>query len=142
MHDKVVGVIAKPGRCDPQQLAQLTRVFKREDPAEVFEGLFSVLTSDRRFVTQEFAGRLLLEVSPKCPRTDLDNMLIALLPVWELSVEQVPWYFQREFGTPDLGDALRRVADRKLPPEERKALQTFAWWIRFELDDTDGGLGV
>ncbi|MCA9623169.1 MAG: hypothetical protein KC731_29320 [Myxococcales bacterium] len=62
-------------------------------------------------------------------------MLVELLPVWELSVEQVPWYFEHAFGAPTVGDALRRVAQQDLTPDARKALQTFAWWLHIQLDD-------
>lgn len=108
----------------------------------MFEGLFAVLTSDKRFIAQEFAGRLLLEVAPSCPRTDLDAVLEALLPVWELSVEQVPWYFEQEFGTDDLHEAIRRAAERGLTPDEKCALRSFGYWVRYpvaELPDGSGG---
>ena len=116
---KVVAVIDKFGRVDPQQFKQLDAILKSENPEEVFEGLFAVLTSDKRFVAQDFAGRLLLEVAPSCPRTDLGAMLHALLSVWERSVEQVPWYFEKEFGTEVLHEAIRRTALRDLTPDEK-----------------------
>ena len=126
---KIGAVADGVGRVDPQQLKQLLATLEGANSEEVFEGLFAALTSDGRFVVQELAGRLLFELAPPCPRRDLDSIVRALLPAWELSVEQVPRYFEREFGTELLHRAIRRVGVRDLSPDEERALGAFGHWV-------------
>ncbi len=122
-------------RVDPQQCNQLAKLFERQPHDEVFEGLFAVLTSDERYVAQQLAGRLLIQVMPACPRTDLDTMLRSLLPVWDRSVEQVPWYLERAFGRGPLHDAIRRVGSCELDATETAALGSFGFWVHFPRDN-------
>jgi hypothetical protein len=49
------------------------------------------------FLAQEYAGRLLMKINPPCPQ-DLYVVLRSLLPKWNRSVEELPWYLGRVFG--------------------------------------------
>jgi hypothetical protein len=60
------------------------------------------------------AGNILYKVKPQCP-LNLDGALYAAPGLWEVSVEELPWYFCATFGKdrvrdfitdliPDLGD--------------------------------------
>jgi len=123
---KVTDVVDRFHRFDPEQFKQLLDILKHTDSQEVFEGLFHVLTTDKRFVTQEFAGILLFGASPTCHRDNLDEIILMLLPFWKFNmVWQVPWYLEHVFGTDQMNQAIRRVSQRTLSSDEAEALSSF-----------------
>ena len=62
---------------------------------------------DNVWLAQEYAGQLLMKIKPRCP-DELDYVLRRLLPKWDRSVEQLPWYLAEVFGR-ELGHAVGAV---------------------------------
>lgn len=90
-----------PGRIDEQELRLLRGKVIAMAPSDQFEALIAVFRDPPAapYIAQQYAGLLLLDVSPPCPEP-LDHLLRTVIPQWNLSVEQLPDYvaaaFQRD----------------------------------------------
>ena len=95
--------------------------------------LFSVFVDPGRpeadFADQESAGRLLIEIEPKCTDT-LDDVLRAIAPRWNVSVEQLPLYLSRVFGREVVKETATRLRSSFTEGSpEALALKTVCWWL-------------
>lgn len=99
----------------------------------VFEVLYGIFTDparlDSRFRDQQIAGRHLRAMNPPCP-IELDEAISGLLSTWDLSVEEVPWYFANTFSKDAVLQALERIesgSDRD--DSELRAIKTWRFWL-------------
>lgn len=122
----------KYGPANPQQLKQLTFVFKKALPREVFFGLFSFFydqsLQENIYHRQQLAGMLLFEVCPECP-LELDGCVYAAAQHWNFSVEELPLYFCKTFGSTTVIsflDELITASDEKLA----RSLKTMSYWSK------------
>jgi hypothetical protein len=82
------------------------------------------------FADQELAGRLLVEVEPKCTDT-LEYVLKTIAPCWNVSVEQLPIYLCRVFGHEAVSEtAMRLRSSFSEGSREERTLDTVCWWLR------------
>jgi hypothetical protein len=96
----------------------------------LFDSLFGVFTEARTYPEQQIAGRHLLELQPACS-VALEQAIRLSLPNWNLSVEEVPFYFCRVFGRDSVLEALDAI-DRgvDLSETDRNSIQTYRFWLR------------
>jgi hypothetical protein len=136
-HDAVALLIRQKasrfGDRDPQTRRLLVSKFEKVDPEEVRIGLVQVFTTGEPPPTssaaQELAGHLLVELNP-VGEVDLDAVLRAALPRYELSVEQFPYFLAAACGKQAVLDALARIVTADLPQEQRRAAETMSFWLR------------
>ncbi|XXX72338.1 hypothetical protein WMF30_32290 [Sorangium sp. So ce134] len=84
---------------NPQELLQLERQLARippDDRADVLLAPFADPPAEA-FLAQQYAGALLLKLRPPCSGP-LAELLRRVLPRWNPSVEQLPWYLAGCFG--------------------------------------------
>jgi hypothetical protein len=130
----VVNSAHRYGDRNPQQFEQLERLVKRSDLAEAVHGLLSVfmVQSEARLrsAQQELAGKL-LDVLPALAPADvpLNATLAAVLPNYDLSVEQLPRYLARVHGDRAVIERLAEVRRESLPPDHESAAKTMTWWL-------------
>lgn len=113
---------------NPQQLKLLHTALCHAVPKEVYFGIMATFRVPR-FGPQEVAGRLLIGIKPR-PRQSLETIVRDLLPTWDLSVEELPWYLAEKFGANELRatlDALE-VEDSRTE-QELVAIRTFRFWL-------------
>ena len=71
------------------------------DADVLFRALYGVFLDTSRpkdaFYNQQIAGQLLLELLPD-PHAPLVDLVADSLDNWNISVEELPWYFEREHG--------------------------------------------
>src|SRR5262245_43533029 len=113
-------------------LPQLRRKLERIPAGQPAATLLSVITDPTRpeaYRDQEVAGNLLVALTPE-PRQPLEEILAAVAPTWNLSVEQLPFYLRDVFGREAVVEASQRLAGR-FPPDSRqaRALLTVSWWL-------------
>jgi hypothetical protein len=125
------------GRFNPQQYSQVESVLQKLDSAEVFEILYTVLTNANRpatrFADQEFAGRLLLALQPPCtlePTQAIQN----LLKCYNLSIEEIPWYFARQYGKPAVLGILEKLKTEVVCEQQQQSIETWKWWLQGRKD--------
>lgn len=107
----------------------------------LFDALFSAFTQSPPLSCgeQEAPGDFLLELKPR-GGPDLQSLIRASLAGWNLSIEQLPFYFRDTYGIGPVREALAVLdSDLALGAEERKALDTYRFWLRLqpEAEPTD-----
>lgn len=129
---KVRSSADKYGSANPQQLKQLIFVFNKAPEREVFFGLFSFFydpsLQENAYERQQLAGVILLEVCPECP-IELDGCVYGAAQLWNLSVEELPWYWCKVFGSSAVISFLDElIADSDEPLT--KSLKTMLFWSK------------
>ncbi len=98
----------------------------------LFDALFSAFTQRPPVPCgeQEAPGDYLLELKPRGAQ-NLQSLIRASLLGWNLSIEQLPFYFRDTYGIEVVRLAIERLnLDAGLDADERKALDTYRWWLR------------
>ncbi|WP_437933294.1 hypothetical protein [Sorangium sp. So ce341] len=84
------------------------------------------------YLAQEYAGELLTRLRPPCS-SPLTDLLRSVLPGWNRSIEQLPWYLADVFGSKAIVESLDEI-DRCGTIDRE---QTIA--VRFWLKGLDNG---
>lgn len=111
---------------NPQELAHLGRDLQRVPPRSQFE-LLATAFFENDFLGQSYAGKLLVQLSPPCPHV-LSQVLPQLLPGWNLSIEELPFYLANTFGQDALLAALEEVDAQRSPGYSKT--RTVRYWLR------------
>ena len=116
---------------NPQQYRQLNRALRSIGADEAYAALREILvtSSPDSYGEQEYAGRLLLDISPPC-RGDPIDTVSEILPRYNLSVEQIPWYFAGALGRDDLLCVLGDLDDTLADAHAIRACRTWQWWLK------------
>lgn len=134
---KIYDAADATGRVDHQRLTQWIEILRQRPADEVFEALIGVFCNvhreDKLFVAQEYAGRILLALKPPCSR-DIQDVIKRTLATWDLSVEQLPWYFSDVVGLEAVLRALDVLDAQVSSQQERDAIRTFRFWLRAHRD--------
>lgn len=132
---KVQNAAERFRRRNEYQLQSLGKALRNSDPHDVFEGLFAIYVDDKRnenrFEDQHFAGRLLMQVNPNRPQTDLKKVISTSLKTYYQSHSELPRYLANAFGK-DHALAIIDQLKKELPDEEIASLETFERWILLE----------
>ena len=113
---------------NPQQLKQLHTALCHAAPKEVYFGIMAAFRV-ARFGPQEVAGRLLMGIKPR-PRQSLEAIVRDLLPTWDLSVEELPWYLAEKFGASELRSTLDALeVEGTRTDQELVAIRAFRFWL-------------
>jgi hypothetical protein len=98
----------------------------------LFEALFSAFTHSPPLPMheQEAPGTYLLEFTPR-GRGELQALIHKSLRGWNLSIEQLPFYFREAYGIESVRSALDKIEmETSLAEVEHRALQTYRYWLR------------
>jgi len=97
----------------------------------LFDALFSAFTQKPPLdcAEQEAPGDYLLEMKPRGAQ-DVQSLIRASLAGWNLSIEQLPFYFRDSYGIQAVRLAIDRLdLDASLGADDRKALHTYRYWL-------------
>jgi hypothetical protein len=134
---KLYETVDSTGRLDAQRFEQWLGVLRRRPTVEAFEALIAVFCNanrpDSRYLDQEYAGRLLLSLKPPSP-PDVQAVIKRTLPTWDLSVEQLPMYFEAAIGREAVLQALDMLGSQGSSELEQRAIETFRFWLRARRD--------
>jgi hypothetical protein len=101
------------------------------EPDELFWGLlqpFVMRVGDDAYDVQAVSGRLLLCLNPPCP-IDFEAVIQQIAQAYNYSVEELPWYLARQFGTEQLLARLESIpsgSEAKITPQ---MIATLKYWI-------------
>ena len=131
--DKVIRAADAHGSSNPQQQKQLIFSCSNASEREVFFGLFSFFydetLQENKFERQQLAGTILLSVAPNSA-LKLDGSVFAAATIWDLSIEELPWYWCKIFGklkvVKFLSELLIDCEDTKL----RRCIETMLYWSK------------
>src|SRR5579862_2869235 len=71
---------------------------------------------------------LLRELSPDCP-VSCEEAVRAMLPSWDISIEEVPFYLAARFGTDRVRRAVRAIESGTLSDVQKRMLDTVLYWL-------------
>lgn len=130
---KIYDAVDRLGRIDQQRLRQWSAVLARSSPSEVFSALYFIFLDESRprtnWLDQEYAGILLFHVKPRCEH-DAVAVIGGALRNYNVSVEELPWYFAEALGGEVVREAIAELGRRDLPEKERDSLETFLYWLK------------
>src|SRR5262245_21884766 len=110
-----------------RQREQLYERLRAMDDTEVFHALFPI-PADAQWHGPAFdAACLLFVVKPACPVPCKDAIRV-MLPNWDISIEEVPWYLAGRFGKHDILRAIEELGEEPLSYEQRVRLSTVLYW--------------
>jgi hypothetical protein len=114
-----------------QQIKQLSFALSKSDPEEVFYGLYMVFLTEspQPFPQQELAGKLLFILKPKV-NLELAPVIECVLENWDVSVEELPFYFRDIFGIELVSASIGSIGSNEMNEVQRKNLETMKWWLR------------
>jgi hypothetical protein len=124
---------ARFGDGNPQQFRFLVSRFSKDDPLEVLSGLIQVFTvgpaAPEGSDAQELAGALLTHLKPR-GEIQLESVIRAALPRYELSVEQFPQFLAATAGTDKVLQVLNGLDSADLSTQEARARDTMLYWLQ------------
>jgi len=103
--------------------------FSQIEEAELFLGLYPIAVSSQRHGPAFNAARLLYELNPAC-QIICKEAIAAMLPEWDISIEEVPFYLCKQFGVRQVSDEVERLRSASLSGEEVARLNTIQYWSR------------
>jgi len=100
----------------------------------VFDALFGVFTDesrpDSRYDDQDLAGKVLLELKPEC-HLPLPDVIARSLPLWDNSVEELPYYLAEVFGKDAVLKTLAELeSSEDLSAELVEKMETYRFWLK------------
>jgi hypothetical protein len=107
---------------------QLCERLREMDSSAVFEAIFPVAAAAQSKGPAYRAACLLFVLKPGCP-IPCKEAIRALLPDWDISIEEVPWYLALWFGRETMREAVAELGKEPLDQEQRVRLNTVQYWI-------------
>lgn len=113
-----------------QSLQHLMLKLKKEDSEKVLDALLGVFFSSSHdyFRLQAAAGGLLWKLKPKYQR-NLREDVKRFLPSWDVSVEELPWYFAEVMGIETVREEVKLLLTETLDETSRKKAKTYLYWL-------------
>lgn len=117
---------AKSGRDLKPLVADLAGV-----PAPVvFDALFPIAVREQGEASGPVAmsAYALHALNPPC-RLSIDDAVSSLLPSWDISIEEVPWYLAKQFGRDAVLASVARLRARQTDQTALTRLRTIEYWV-------------
>ena len=120
---------------------ELARQVSGSDPADLFRALFPVAADSRlaraagQFGPEPVghlsfrAGRLLVDLEPRCPVPCEEALRVVAEGAWDLSLREVPFYLVSQFGKLRLAEVATRLLGQASDPGQKLALETVLYWL-------------
>ena len=111
------------------QWSDLVASTKSSQDPETFRVVFSLSIEQQSIdATVYDAARLLYEAAPNSTLS-CELAIQAMLPTWDISIEEVPWYLRNHFGIHDVREAISNIRKRILSNREIRVLETIEYWL-------------
>ena len=119
------------GSTNRTKQSELEKQLRKAKSLPLFEGLFSIFLmqpSEHSFARQQNAGVMLLKIKPKVKLKPFE-MLRLCLPTWNVSVEELVFYFVEKCGTNEIESVLNKLRRSSLTEREVDALKSMYYWF-------------
>ncbi|WP_075795140.1 hypothetical protein [Massilia putida] len=127
MNQEIVTILSSTP--SPKQLAQSIDSLRRFDESELFDTLFCLGTRPQgNGLPVAYAAFALQALNPKCTITPI-QALKAMLPGWDVSIEEIVFYLMQQFGIEAMRSAKHEIErTSQLAEIEKKRLETIRYW--------------
>jgi hypothetical protein len=97
--------------------------------AVLFDALFPISVREQGETSGPVAmsAYALHALNPPC-RLSVDDAVASLLPTWDISIEEVPWYLVKQFGREAVLASVKRLRARERDPLAVTRLRTIEYW--------------
>ncbi|HUF62017.1 MAG TPA: hypothetical protein VMN36_08075 [Verrucomicrobiales bacterium] len=123
--------LVSDGRWKRRHLESLRKEFGEQ---ALFDALFSAFTQEPQVPhrEQEPPAKYLLQLRPQS-EGDLPTLIRRTLRGWNLSIEELPFYFRDTSGIDRVRDALQTIeSEEALDETEKKAIATYRFWLTLD----------
>ena len=96
----------------------------------IFDALFPIAVREQGEASGPVAmsAVALLALNPPC-RLSVDEAVGSLLPSWDMSIEEVPWYLAKQFGGEAVLASVERLRARETDKTALTRLSTIKYWV-------------
>ena len=134
-HQKIVDMVRDTadrfGPSNPQEIKKLISYCQKASDRNVFFALFSFFydpsLQENKFQRQQVAGTLLFELAP-ASALELECSIYSAAKTWDYSIEELPWYWCKVFGTNVVVNFLNNLLPDIEDKETIKSIQTMLFW--------------
>jgi hypothetical protein len=129
----MAAIVCHPGeslREHDEVVARIGEELRKLTDDQQFRILFPIATKSQAhgdFPVLD-AALLLHQLSPHCPIT-CEEAIRALLPEWDVSIEQVPFYLAARFGPARVLQAIASLGPAVTDKSQRVNLDTVSYWV-------------
>jgi|TARA_R110002153_G_scaffold273975_1_gene446307 hypothetical protein len=127
----VISYSDKYGSTNKPERRDLQNKLRKVKSKALFDGLFSIFLMEscpESFARQNNAGLMLFKIKPKVKLEPLE-MLRVCLPTWDVSVEELVFYFVEKCGKEEIGIVLEKLKSLPLSERESEALKSMHFWF-------------
>ena len=104
--------------------ADFVATFRDADAPQHFATVFAHAIEQQAIGAAVYdAAKLLHDANLTC-RISCEEAIIAMLPNWDVSIEEVPWYLKNQFGKDRVSEGVERVRKRVSSDQEQRKLDT------------------
>lgn len=111
-----------------QSVRHLMFKLRKQESNIVLQALLEIFFLDRECDYQEIAGGLLWKLKPKYNRNIREDIRRSLQN-WNVSVEELPWYFAEVKGIETVRDEVKSLLKESLDGVEIRKANTFLYWL-------------
>jgi len=115
-----------------QHISHFYKKLKNEKSSIVLDVLMSVFTEtckkNSQYQVQEVAGGCLWKLKPKY-RRDFRGDIRLILHYWDVSVEELPWYFAIAVGIDVIQKEIESILGEDITEYESKKANTILYWL-------------
>jgi hypothetical protein len=125
-------IVRRVGRAKSvRDLKQLVADLSGVAGSMLFETLFPIAVREQGQASGPVAmcAHALHALNPPC-RLSVDDAVAALLPAWDISIEEVPWYLAKQFGREAVVGSVGRLRARENDQIALTRLKTIEYWVR------------
>jgi hypothetical protein len=119
---------AVDGPNDWQSLRHLMLKLKKQNSDTVLDALLSIFFLSNSFRYQVAAGGILWKLKPKYKR-NLREDIKRTLQNWNVSVEELPWYFAEMNGIETVRDEVKSILEESLEEIAKRRAETYLYWL-------------
>jgi hypothetical protein len=130
--DDTLAIIERVGRAKSMRdLKPLVADLDGVPGSVLFNALYPVAVREQGQASGPVAmsAYALYALNPPC-RLPVDDAVAALLPSWDISIEEVPWYLVKQFGREAIGESVERLRARESDQTSLTRLKTIEYWVR------------
>ena len=129
----IAAIVIPPGQSDKDHddvVARVGQELRKLPDEQQFRILFPIAV--KRQGSGHFpvldAAILLNRLSPACP-VSCEDAVRALLPEWDISIEQVPFYLAARFGPARVYEAIAALESEVTDKNQKVNLDTVSYWV-------------
>lgn len=115
------------------RIRQLMKLLPKISDDIIIEGIVQVFENENRpetlYIDQKYAGKILLNFNPKTNQ-DIEVVLLRVLKNWNKSVEEFPFWLEKNYGTQKLQQVFLKLKNSHLTEIELDKMGTMRRFLQ------------